>query len=67
MPRWEYLMSAVVDDDPDRTYQHAAFARDQWLNRLNELGDQGWELVTESSFNKVSSAGHRGTFRRPRE
>ena len=46
MERWEYMFETISHDKHD-------FARHlkERLERLNELGNQGWELITiENSF-----------------
>lgn len=72
---WEYrevsAYASVRDlDDPG---QVAAAVSEQWLSRLNKLGAEGWELVSEIHAEAPDRPGatywyaRSGTMKRPRQ
>jgi hypothetical protein len=82
--RWEYTQARVVgtgvgipasrayDEPLPRLLGPSEHALELWQQKLDELGSQGWELVTERvgadwEFRTLKSVTYEGTFKRPRE
>jgi hypothetical protein len=60
--KWEYWIDGVGIGAMER---RPPTAGQLWLQRLNELGDQGWELVVERRDMHADSW-YEGTFKRPK-
>lgn len=60
MPKWEYFRLDIILENEQWwiIYKDQKLAIDQVTSVLDELGDQGWELVTSSSFDKTDIKGH---------
>jgi hypothetical protein len=59
MQKWEYFR-LVIYQEKDKwliLYKEQKVDTSQIISVLNELGDQGWELVTSSSFDRTDSQG----------
>jgi hypothetical protein len=65
-PRWEYKRIGVWEHESgtlDRNFQ--AIERrliDRWSERLNAVGAEGWELVTEHYDLAATADGFQGSF-----
>ncbi len=60
MQKWEYFrLDMVLEEEKWWIYYKGQKLDSDQINALlKELGDQGWELVTSSSFDKTDIKGH---------
>ena len=72
---WEYKEVSAYASERDHDGQGKAFAAmiEQWRSRLNKLGAEGWELVSEVHAEPPERPGQtywwarNGTMKRPRQ
>ncbi len=70
MQSWEYTY-AVVTEQSDGTNDAFAEMRElaltRWYEKLNRLGAEGWELVSERQSLTLTYSNWIGTLKRPKQ